>query len=147
MQALSDTNCVPRFYAMGQYERRDYIVMELLTGEDMTSLRNRVRNANPTGLVPLPVVVHLACEIVNCLQDMHRKGYVHRDVKPSNFVRKSAEGTKFCAIDFGLVKQVRRPLPSPSPPCAPCPGPCPRLTPMLPVPQYRRHGQGQEGSR
>jgi serine/threonine protein kinase len=106
MQIISQASCAPQFYSMGQHEQRDYLVMELLTGEDMASLRNRVRSSQPSGLVPLPLVAYLAREMVTCLQEMHQKGLVHRDVKPSNFVRRSVDVTKFCVIDFGLVKQV-----------------------------------------
>ena len=80
--------------------------MELMSGEDMSALRNRVRNVSINGLIPIPVVAYLCKSILRAVQFMHSKGYVHRDVKPSNFVRRNAKDTKFCIIDFGITKQV-----------------------------------------
>eukprot|EP00981_Chlorochromonas_danica_P007327 scaffold1690_cov177-Ochromonas_danica.AAC.4 len=87
MQALRDVPHVPAFYALGQHDKRDYIIMELLSQEDMASIRNRIRASSPTGLVPAPLAVYFACQMITCLQPMHEHGFVHRDVKPSNFVR------------------------------------------------------------
>jgi serine/threonine protein kinase len=84
----------------------EYIVMELLTGEDMASIRNRIRSKSPTGLVPVIIASYLVRQMLLCVQEMHNKGYIHRDVKPSNFVRRDNQTTKFCIIDFGLAKQV-----------------------------------------
>lgn len=106
MQALRDVPHVPAFYALGQHDKRDYIIMELLSQEDMASIRNRIRASSPTGLVPAPLAVYFACQMITCLQPMHEHGYVHRDVKPSNFVRANNDSTRFCVIDFGLVKLV-----------------------------------------
>lgn len=101
------TDCsVPKFYANDVYQGQNYLIMELLTGEDMATLRNRIRSRNPTGLIPLPIAAYLARQMIYCLQQMHRKGYVHRDVKPSNFVRKTKTSSEFLTIDFGLAKQV-----------------------------------------
>ncbi|RYY72035.1 hypothetical protein EON63_21285, partial [archaeon] len=106
MQALAHTPHVPQFIMSGQYEKRDFIVMDLMNGEDMAHIRNRIRSASKTGLVPLPIVVYLCKQMLTCIEALHTHGYVHRDVKPSNFMQKTAEDTKFCVIDFGLVKQV-----------------------------------------
>ena len=42
-------------------------------------------------------------QVLLCLKTF--RGYIHRDVKPANFVRKSKDSTSFCVIDFGLTKQ------------------------------------------
>ena len=105
MKALSGLATAPRFiHADCHAGKYDYIVMELLSGGDMSDLRNRTRNH--LHFIPLPVVIHLSFQMIQCLQDMHRRGYIHRDVKPANFVRRSSELTSFCLIDFGISKQV-----------------------------------------
>jgi serine/threonine protein kinase len=44
--------------------------------------------------------------MLRLLKDLHAMGYVHRDVKPSNFVREADESKYFKLIDFGVTKQV-----------------------------------------
>jgi serine/threonine protein kinase len=85
--------------------------MELLKGEVMSQLRNRIRNPaqNPSGLVPIQIASYLTRQMLNCIRKLHEKGYVHRDIKPSNFIRKNSTSTQFLVIDFGLTKQVRSP--------------------------------------
>lgn len=103
---LADIPTVPRMIYYGQEHGRDFMVMELLMGEDMANLRDRVRTSIETGLFPVEVASHLTRQMIVALQAMHAKGYVHRDVKPSNFVRRSPNSTEFCVIDFGLAKKV-----------------------------------------
>jgi serine/threonine protein kinase len=98
---------LPYFYwQYGQHKGRDYLVMDLLGGEDMSKLRNRAREASGINLVTLPAAVYLAQEMLTCIESMHKMGFIHRDIKPANFVRRERESTKFAMIDFGLAKQV-----------------------------------------
>mmetsp|Transcript_23329 Transcript_23329/g.21218 ORF Transcript_23329/g.21218 Transcript_23329/m.21218 type:complete len:468 (-) Transcript_23329:478-1881(-) len=101
----STVHVVPKFIYQGNENGIEYLVMELLGGDDMSHLRNRIRQSSGSGLVSLPAATYLASQMLECLKYIHSKGYVHRDVKPSNFVRKSKNSTKFCLIDFGITKQ------------------------------------------
>lgn len=101
---LSAIETIPRLIHYGHEHGRDYLVMDLLTGEDMAQLRDRSRLNVKSKLIPVEVVSFLTRQMIRCLQPMHEKGYVHRDVKPSNFVRRSTRSTEFCIIDFGLAK-------------------------------------------
>jgi serine/threonine protein kinase len=114
--SLSGLQCVPNFMEYGfQDNLGAFLVMELLSGEDMATIRNRVRShlaaLSGTSKVGQPMnaslVIHFGKEILHCLQAIHSRGYVHRDVKPSNFVRRSHSSTSFSIIDFGITKQVR----------------------------------------
>jgi serine/threonine protein kinase len=80
--------------------------MELLTGEDMSIIRNKIRSNNLFGLISIPVASYFVLQAINCIEKMHEKGLVHRDIKPSNFVRKNLESTEFYIIDFGITKKV-----------------------------------------
>lgn len=108
---LSGHPYFPKFFAFHEStsaEDPEYIVMEYLCGEDMATIRNRARSRSETGLVPLCIASYLVRDMLRGLREMHARGYVHRDVKPSNFVRRDDKTTKFCVIDFGLTKSVRR---------------------------------------
>jgi serine/threonine protein kinase len=51
----------------------------------------------------------LGRQMLKSLQQMHDAGYIHRDVKPSNFALGRAEQAddKLYIIDFGLARKVR----------------------------------------
>ncbi len=79
---------------VGHQEGVDYLVMEFLEGE---TLADRLIKG------PLSPAQVLKCGIEICegLEAAHKKGVVHRDLKPGNIMR-----TKSCAklMDFGLAK-------------------------------------------
>lgn len=47
----------------------------------------------------------IAVQMISRIESMHKNGYIHRDIKPDNFLvgRGSKKGTVFC-IDYGLAK-------------------------------------------
>lgn len=50
-------------------------------------------------------------QVLDRLTDLHKKGYIYRDLKPSNFM--VAEDLKLIYIlDFGLVKKIAHTRPS-----------------------------------
>ena len=72
----------------------------------MGKLRNRIRNSYNSNL-PLAAAAYLAKQMLTCIKGLHQRGYVHRDVKPSNFVRQNKNSTIFSIVDFGITKHVR----------------------------------------
>jgi serine/threonine protein kinase len=50
--------------------------MELLSGEDMSKLRDRTRQHS--GHIALPVAINLARQILNCIKNLNELGYIHR---------------------------------------------------------------------
>lgn len=78
-------------------EGQPYIVMELIEGE---TLNDKLR----AGSLPLPEAVRIVSYIAEALGEAHRRGVVHRDVKPSNVV--ITERGQVKVLDFGLVKQI-----------------------------------------
>lgn len=106
IQALADVPNAPKYISSGKYDNRDFLVMELLAGDDMAHLRNRIRNKSPSGLIPIPIASYLARQMLTGVQKLHEKGFIHRDIKPSNFVRRNSSSTQYCMIDFGLTKLV-----------------------------------------
>src|SRR5271157_1047316 len=89
-------------YDIGRENSLEFLVMEHLEGE---SLEERLRNR------PLPVAeaLRIAIQISGALDAAHRKGVIHRDLKPGNVMLTSA-GAKL--LDFGLAKVAEAPSPS-----------------------------------
>jgi len=80
-----------------------YIVMELLSGEELSAVLHRERR------LPLPTAVDFATQILDALSAAHALGVVHRDLKPENVFVTMQEGRALLRlIDFGIAKA--RPL-------------------------------------
>jgi tetratricopeptide (TPR) repeat protein len=85
-------------------EPRPFIAMELVEGR---SLDEALRAAGP--LEPRRAA-DLARRVALALDHAHRRGLVHRDVKPSNILL--GEGGEPLVTDFGLVKDLADAAPS-----------------------------------
>ena len=90
---LSHAN-ICQLYDLGQQDGIHYIVMEFLEGETLG-----VRLAR--GRLPLEQVLRYGAEIAEGLDQAHRTGVVHRDLKPGNIML-TRIGAKL--LDFGLAK-------------------------------------------
>jgi len=86
-------------YDIGCENGLNYLVMEYLEGE---TLSRRIEK----GPLPLEQFLRYAIEIADALDKGHRKGLIHRDVKPGNIMLTKA-GAKL--LDFGLARPVAPP--------------------------------------
>ncbi|HET6573653.1 MAG TPA: protein kinase, partial [Fimbriiglobus sp.] len=73
-----------------------FLAMELLHGESLDSLRDR------KGVPPVPDLLRIAREAAEGLAEAHAKGFIHRDVKPSNLWVETSGRVKL--LDFGLAQ-------------------------------------------
>jgi Tol biopolymer transport system component len=85
-----------QLHDVGTHDSVRYLVMELLEGE---TLADRLRR----GPLLLEQVLRYGAEIAEGLHAAHRRGVVHRDLKPGN-VMLTKSGAKL--MDFGLAKGV-----------------------------------------
>ncbi len=101
--AVESAHIVQIFDSGRSEDGRPYLVMELLSGED---LRARMRRE---GRLDLPVVVHVAGQVLRALHRAHQAGIVHRDLKPDNvFLCRRDDDPMFVKIvDFGISKVSR----------------------------------------
>jgi Tol biopolymer transport system component/predicted Ser/Thr protein kinase len=81
-------------YDIGREDSVEFLVMEYLEGE---TLETRLRK----GALPIEEALRIATQIASALDAAHRKGVVHRDLKPGN-VMLTRSGAKL--LDFGLAK-------------------------------------------
>jgi serine/threonine protein kinase len=77
-----------------------YIVMEMLTGEDLADILARERVLSPAR------AVRIVYQVARALDATHRKGIVHRDLKPENIYLISVDGAADVVkvVDFGVAK-------------------------------------------
>lgn len=76
-----------------------YLVMELLSGEDLQAALARQRR------LPFDDAITIASQLCDALEVVHRAGIVHRDLKPANvFLVLKGEKTSVKLLDFGVAK-------------------------------------------
>ncbi len=92
ISALNDAN-ICTLYDVGHQDGVDFIVMEYLEGE---TLQDRLRK----GPLSLDEVFNYGPQIAYGLDTAHRKGILHRDLKPGNIML-TKSGAKL--LDFGLA--------------------------------------------
>lgn len=78
------------------------LVMDLLG----PSLENILRKRKQ---FRLKSIILLAVQLIEIMKSIHSKGYIHRDIKPDNFVLDKEHQKKLYCIDFGLAsKYIKR---------------------------------------
>src|SRR3954453_3401862 len=99
---LEHPNIVP-VYDAGEVEGRLYLAMKFVEGTDLAQLLEREGRLGPERVMPLLE------QLADALDAPHKKGLIHRDVKPANA---PLEGDRLYLTDFGLTRRVdsTRPL-------------------------------------
>ncbi len=96
---LSSPNTV-QVFDYGASEGLTYLVMELVTGDDLGRI---LKN---DGKLPATRVGRVVVQVANSLAEAHHQGIVHRDIKPENvMLLKARDGSDLAKVlDFGLAK-------------------------------------------
>lgn len=97
ISALNHPN-ICTLYDIGEQDGSEFLVMEYLDGETLAARLKR-------GRLPTEEALQFGREITLALEQAHRQGLIHRDLKPGNIMLvKSAGRTVSKLLDFGLAK-------------------------------------------
>ena len=86
---------VCRVYDIGEVDRRHFLSMEYIRGEELSSLLRRI------GRLPADKATEIARQLCAGLAAAHNKGVLHRDLKPANVM--IDENGSVRITDFGLA--------------------------------------------
>lgn len=81
-------------------DKRHYITMEFLGGGDLTRFKGQA--------LPVDMALDITRQIAEGLSVVHRKGIIHRDIKPGNILFR--EDGSLALTDFGIAKDMRNDL-------------------------------------
>ena len=96
---------IPYVKSFGQCGFYNVLVMELL-GKSLEDIKHIL----PSKKMSIPCVCRLSYQMLQILEHIHKKSFLHRDVKPDNFIMGIGPNSKFLyMIDFGFAKTYRDP--------------------------------------
>jgi serine/threonine protein kinase len=93
---------VASVFHLGRTSENYFYAMEFVEGETLEGLIKR------TGRVEIKTALEIATQVAAGLTAVHKKGLVHRDIKPGNIMVSMEDGGAVTAkiIDLGLAKAV-----------------------------------------
>ncbi|XP_070147370.1 casein kinase I-like [Ovis canadensis] len=92
---------IPRVWWYGQEKDYNVLVMDLL-GPSLEDLFNFCSRR-----FTVKTVLMLADQMISRLEYLHTKDFIHRDIKPDNFLMGAGPRCNVFLVDFGLAKRYR----------------------------------------
>ncbi len=89
---------VCRMFDLGRAEGTTFITMEFVPGEDLKSFIHRAKQLN------IGTAISIARQVCEGLEEAHRLGVVHRDLKPGNIMIDKDGDAKI--MDFGIARSL-----------------------------------------
>jgi serine/threonine protein kinase len=90
---------VCRMYDLGEEGNAYYITMEYISGENLKSSIRRMER------LTVKKAISIAKQVCEGLEEAHRLGVVHRDLKPGNIMIDSEGNARI--LDFGIARSLR----------------------------------------
>ncbi|KAL1237484.1 Tau-tubulin kinase 1 [Trichinella pseudospiralis] len=102
LEAMQGVDHFLQYFGQGKHRNCHYIIMEAASKSVASLLQH-----SPRGKFSLSTSAYFAYNFVEALKEFHKAGFLHRDVKPGNFIIKRIEDTlNIYLIDFGSVKPI-----------------------------------------
>lgn len=106
LEQLGKHDQIPQLLAYFEEDQDLFLVQELIEGHPLeTELMASPRWSEAQ-------VIQLLREVLPILEFIHHHHVIHRDINPSNLIRRQQDG-KLVLIDFGAVKQIQTQMQSP----------------------------------
>ena len=87
----------------GEYNGQLWLSMDFVDGQDAGRL---LADRYPAGM-PVDMVLSIITAVASALDDAHRQGLLHRDVKPANIMLTHDDGEqRILLTDFGIARSV-----------------------------------------
>ena len=90
----------PRYYGHGEYKGHPYLVTERLEDVAVPDVRDGFDE--------------FLLEVLDAVEALHRRGYIHQDLKPTNMMRRPSNG-RLVLIDFGQAHRIEEGRLTPQP--------------------------------
>jgi serine/threonine protein kinase len=102
---------IVRVYDFGTFESFVFIVMEFIEGEDLYTFLHNLQDDGRW--IELRSALYLVYKVCEAIEYMHKEGWIHRDIKPTNIMLKKPDTEptgEFSYVpqltDLGLAKKL-----------------------------------------
>lgn len=99
LKKMKGTDVTPLFKIDGNDRDNFYCVMELC-GPNLSDIAQNL----PEKKFSMQYIPRIAHAMFSLVEVLHNKGYIHRDIKPQNFVIRMKGNRPICLIDFGISR-------------------------------------------
>ena len=98
---------LPNIKMLGYNNTHNILIMELM-GKSLEDIFEEEKKYNAKFMLTTRCVCNIAYQMIEILEFIHSKNYIHRDIKPDNFVTGLNKKRKYIFIlDFGLSTKYR----------------------------------------